>query len=87
MFRRRDVDGKTRADLRGEIAKPCAAHGGLFENLIFPSPLVGEGGVIEQSEMKPDEGFVSTEADPSPVASLREAPPSPTGGEGKKCAA
>jgi hypothetical protein len=31
-----------------------------------PSPLVGEGGEIERSEMEPDEGSASAERDPSP---------------------
>src|SRR5437868_7865837 len=34
--------------------------------LFLPSPLVGEGGEIERSEMKPDEGSASAERDPSP---------------------
>jgi hypothetical protein len=32
----------------------------------YPSPLVGEGGEIERSEMEPDEGSASAERDPSP---------------------
>src|SRR5437763_4546720 len=37
--------------------------------LFLPSPLVGEGGEIERSEMKPGEGSVSADADPSSGAS------------------
>src|ERR1700686_2583413 len=53
----------------------------------FPSPLVGEGGALWSALAllsAPDEGSLSAETDPSPVASLREAPPSPTRGEGKE---
>src|SRR5947209_14985729 len=49
-------------------------------NLGAPSPLVGEGGEIERSEIEPGEGSASAETDPSP-ASLCSAP-SPTRGEG-----
>src|SRR6266481_8607782 len=39
---------------------------------------------VAWTQSTPDEGSLSVEADPSPVASLREAPPSPTRGEGKE---
>ena len=55
------------------------------EPVIFPSPLVGEGGADAAAS---DEGFIRKQSarcsDPSPVAMLRIAPPSPTRGEGKK---
>ncbi|MDB5676932.1 MAG: UvrD/REP helicase [Sphingomonas bacterium] len=55
----------------------------------LPSPLVGEGGSPERSEGEPDEGLSLDDtwdlpASPSPAAPLRDAAPSPTGGEGKK---
>jgi hypothetical protein len=33
--------------------------------VLIPSPLVGEGGEIERSEMKPGEGSLSAATDPS----------------------
>src|SRR5207248_4851831 len=53
--------------------------------LFLPSPLVGEGGEIERSEMKPDEGSASAERDPSPAfdaSHLRH--PLPQGERAKK---
>jgi hypothetical protein len=37
----------------------------VMRTAVQPSPLVGEGGEIERSEMKPGEGFLSAETDPS----------------------
>jgi len=37
----------------------------IYRCWVTPSPLVGEGGEIERSEMKPGEGFVSADGDPS----------------------
>jgi DNA helicase-2/ATP-dependent DNA helicase PcrA len=51
-----------------------------------PSPLVGEGGDIEHSEMAPGEGESETPllvASPSPASPLRGSAPSPTRGEGQ----
>jgi hypothetical protein len=50
--------------------------------MLGQSPLVGEGGEIERSEMKPGEGFLSAAKDPSSGADKVRA--TPTRGEGKK---
>jgi hypothetical protein len=42
----------------------------MAQRFLVPSPPVGEGGAIERSEMKPGEGSLSGETDPSSVAHL-----------------
>jgi hypothetical protein len=58
-------------------------YGDRSARFMLPSPLVGEGGEIERSEMEPDEG-VCNRGD-RPLTRLRcfaSQPPSPTRGEG-----
>src|SRR5260221_14534155 len=43
-------------------------------NLVFPSPLVGEGGENKRSGFETDEGFVSADRDPSPALASRGHP-------------
>src|SRR5258706_4891619 len=60
-IRRRDAQGKTRAKMRGEIAKPCLATRGCLKfesvrirgaNAGFPSPLVGEGARAKRGRVR-----------------------------------
>src|SRR3954469_8044901 len=46
----------------------CCSH------LVFPSPLVGEGGENTRSGFETDEGFVSADRDPSPALASRGHP-------------
>src|SRR5260370_17302681 len=41
---------------------------------VLPSPLLGEGGEIERSEIEPGEGSVSADRDPSPALASRVHP-------------
>jgi DNA helicase-2/ATP-dependent DNA helicase PcrA len=62
---------------------PSTANAGAT----LPSPLVGEGGEIERSEIEPGEGARETHVEddiPSPASPLRGSAPSPTRGEGKE---
>ena len=53
--------------------------------MLFPSPLVGEGGEIEWNEIEPGEGaLMSGCCYPSPASRLCRSAPSPARGEGKK---
>src|SRR6185312_2185378 len=55
-----------------------------FSSVLAPSPLVGEGGEIERSEMKPGEGFSPRTHKWREPLIRRCAPPSPARGEGKE---
>src|SRR5437868_15136425 len=55
-------------------------HYGASARSFLPSPLAGEGGEIDRSEMQPNEGSASAETDHSPgakFATLIRDPPSP----------
>src|SRR5258705_4567544 len=43
-------------------------------DLVFPSPLVGEGGENTRSGFETDEGFASADRDPSPALAARGHP-------------
>ena len=79
-------NARTGLRLRGLLPR-LPVKRGLRGNLFFPSPLVGEGGETERSEVEPGEGdgcgdnctiLAERRTTPSPASRLRRSAPSPT---------